>query len=173
MLKKQKLIILVGLPAAGKTKYAKEYIKKNDNTVIVSSDRIREDMAELKINCNDERAIYQEMQHRVKKSLSYGKNVIVNATNLKIKYREPYIHLARKINKDVVVEAHVILTDIDECAETDKIKKQLGLGFLKKCMGEFQMPLYREGYSNIFYHFTSTKAITLEEEMPVETCGLS
>lgn len=166
-MKKQKLIILVGLPASGKTKYAQEYTKTHADTVIVSTDKIRNDMKELGVLNEDERNVYIEMQHRVKKSLSYGKSVIVNATNLKMKYREPYIYLAKRINPDIVIEAHLILADIDECAETDKIKKQLGLDFLKKCMGEFQLPVAEEGYSQIVYYFNSPKCISQEKEVPV------
>lgn len=166
-MKKQKLIILVGLPASGKTSYAREYTKTHPDTVVVSSDRVREDLKDLKISYTDERVVYQELQHRVSKSLRYGKSVIVNATNLKVKYREPYIYLARKINKEIVIEAHVLLADIDECAETDKIKKNLGLDFLRKCMGEFQMPLGSEGYDEIVYKFVSEKSASNEKEMPV------
>ncbi len=166
-MQKQKLIILIGLPASGKTKYAQEYSKTHPNTVIVSTDRVREDKEALGLDIKDERTIYEEMQHRVRKSLKFGKNVIVNATNLKVRYRQPYIYLAKKFNPDLEIEAHVILADIDECAEADKIKKRLGLDFLRKCMGEFQLPLESEGFNKIEYHFVSTKAISQEKEMPV------
>lgn len=164
-MKKQKLIILVGLPAVGKTKYAKEYIRKNPNTVIVSSDKVRDDMTALNIDIADQRKIYDEMHYRVKKSLSFGKDVIVNATNLKIKYREPYIRIGRKI-PNLSIEAHVIVGDIDDCAQSDKVKKQLGLDFLKKSMGEFQIPLKAEGYDDIKYIFTSKQVKSNEKEMP-------
>lgn len=166
-MRRQKLIILAGLPAVGKTKYAKEYIRQHPNTVIVSSDRVSEDMATLKIDTQDKRKIYEEMRYRVKKSLSYGKDVIVNATNLKIKYREPYIKIGKKF-PNLDIEAHVIVGDLDDCAASDKVKKQLGLDFLKKSMGEFQIPLMREGFSSIKYEFVSEKVKSSEKEMPEE-----
>lgn len=166
-MRRQKLIILAGLPAVGKTKYAKEYIRQHPNTVIVSSDRVSEDMATLKIDTQDKRKIYEEMRYRVKKSLSYGKDVIVNATNLKIKYREPYIKIGKKF-PNLDIEAHVIVGDLDDCAASDKVKKQLGLDFLKKSMGEFQIPLMKEGFSSIKYEFVSEKAKSSEKEMPEE-----
>lgn len=166
-MKRQKLIILVGLPAVGKTKYAKEYIRQHPNTVIVSSDRVNEDMAALKIDTQDKRKIYEEMHYRVKKSLSFGKDVIVNATNLKIKYREPYIKIGKKF-PNLDIEAHVIVGDLDDCAASDKVRKQLGLDFLKKSMGEFQIPLEKEGFSSIKYVFVSEKAKSSEKEMPEE-----
>ncbi|MBP3707124.1 MAG: ATP-binding protein [Clostridia bacterium] len=163
-MRKQKLILLVGLPASGKSVYAKEYLRTHDNTVVVSTDRIHSDIKELGIQIKSAEDIFREIKHRVRKSLLFGKNVIVNATNLKIEYRESFIKMARKVNKDISIEAHVIVADFDDCVERDaKREKSLGIDFLKKQMGTFQIPVMEEGYSAIEYYYTSSEDNNLED----------
>ena len=151
---KQKLIILVGLPSSGKTTYAKEYLRRNPNVAIVSSDRIRNDIDELNIKIQNETKIFKEMRHRVRKSLKFGRDVIVNATNLKIKYRKVFIDLGKEFG--ATVEIHMVVTPFDVCCEREI--KRFGLSEESACdkviktMGEFQLPLITEGVDKILYH---------------------
>ena len=83
-----KFIMLVGLPAAGKDTWAREYIKKHPNTVIHSSDDIREELYGDASCQNNPEKVFEIMAARTIKSLQEGKDVIYNATNLKYKKRK-------------------------------------------------------------------------------------
>lgn len=156
-MRRQKLIILVGLPASGKSYYAFNYLKTHSNTVVISTDRIKQDIKELQIQIKDETKIFDEMRHRVRKSLRFGKDVIINATNLKIKYRKPFICLAKSVNKDIVIEAHVIVSSIDDCIERDSGReKHLGQKHIMDKMGEFQIPTKGEGFNSVEFYYNSS-----------------
>ena len=79
--KNQKLIILKGVPASGKSTFAREYVKGRRDTIIVNRDSIRE-------MCGDywmperENYITSVENFMVEKGLEKGYTVMVDATNL-------------------------------------------------------------------------------------------
>ena len=173
-MRKQKLIILVGLPASGKSCYASNYIKTHENTVVISTDRIKQDIKDLQIQIKDETKVFSEMQHRVRKSLRFGKDVIINATNLKIKYRKPFINLARSVNKDISIEAHVIVSSIDSCVDRDeKREKHLGQQHIVDKVGEFQIPTKGEGFNVIEFYYNSPVISSEKSEIDFEYFSLA
>ena len=75
---KPSLYVMVGLSGSGKSAIAKEYQKKISNSVIVSSDEIREEL------CNGDRAdqsknneVFRIFHDRIRKNLEKHKSVIV------------------------------------------------------------------------------------------------
>ena len=80
-----KFIMLVGIPAVGKDTWANEYVKKNPNTVIHSSDDIREELYGDAANQSSPAQVFDLMRSRTLADLRAGKNVIYNATNIKYK----------------------------------------------------------------------------------------
>lgn len=81
----QKLIILQGLPASGKSTYAKKLVNENpENTVIVNRDSIREGLGKYWIPSRENLVTIIE-DSMIIESLKKGYNVIVDATNLNTK----------------------------------------------------------------------------------------
>ena len=79
--KNQKLIILKGVPASGKSTFAREYVKGRKDIIIVNRDSIR-------VMCGDywlperEDYITSAENFMVEKGLEKGYTVMVDATNL-------------------------------------------------------------------------------------------
>lgn len=82
----QEVIILQGLPASGKSTYAKKLAYKNPkNVIIVNRDSIREGLGKYWVPSREN--LVTKIEHNIiRESLLEGYNVIVDATNLNNKY---------------------------------------------------------------------------------------
>lgn len=111
-----KIIILKGLPASGKSTWAKETIKKHPNQYKrVNKDDLRA-MIDAGIWSKDnERQILATRNALIDQFLSEGKNVIVDDTNLNPKHIEDITNLFK-----VEIEVKFFDVDIDECISRDK-----------------------------------------------------
>lgn len=83
-----KAIITVGISASGKTTWAKEYVKKNKNTINVNRDDLRfsltgaKDWSEYKFNKANENLITSVQKDIIKHAAEKLKDIIVSDTNL-------------------------------------------------------------------------------------------
>ena len=78
----QKVTILQGLPASGKSTYAKKLVNANpENTIIVNRDSIREGLGKYWVPSR-ECLVTQIEQFMIKEALLKRYNVIIDATNL-------------------------------------------------------------------------------------------
>ena len=92
-----KLYMMVGLPASGKSTIAKE-IAKSKKAIIVSSDELRKELLG-DINEQSQNAkIFEEVEKRIKEGLKQG-NVVYDACNINYKKRRAFL---QKLNKMVV-----------------------------------------------------------------------
>lgn len=102
--------ILVGISGSGKSTYAHEkWLKDPQNTIIINRDKIRELLfgyTEESISkyysisyLNKLEDIITEYENiLIKNSLSLGKNLIIDATHLKLKYLKRYLEYENEIN---------------------------------------------------------------------------
>lgn len=82
---KPKLYVLVGLSGSGKSTLAAQLAESNENTVIVSSDAIREELTGKIEDQSRNNEVFEIFHQRIRKNLEEGKNTIADATNLLIK----------------------------------------------------------------------------------------
>ena len=144
---KPKLILLVGIPGAGKTTYAKEYIKSNLKTVHLSSDLIRAELYGDESIQGNPSEVFSLMQQRAMGALSEGKDVIYDATNITRKDRSSIIGICPKFTK---IEAHIIWAPIETCIERDATRdRTVGKAVIDKMLKRFQAPYYDEGIDEI------------------------
>ena len=129
--KNKKIKILVGVPASGKSTWARKELARNPNVVSVSRDDFRyglrnSGVTEPKI----ESMITELVDSTIMKSLSFGLDVIIDATNLKKSYIEHFINLV-KHNADV--EFIVFDISLETAIERDKNReKSVGEHVIKK-----------------------------------------
>jgi aprataxin len=139
----QKVIVLVGLPGAGKTTYAQKF--KDKGYVIVNQDHLGDVKQCLRLT---------------RQALLQGKSVVIDRTNVSLKQRALFLDIAREF--DVKCECHVLSTGIRTCLErvknrknhptmvegmTDEEKSEVVQFFAT----EYQAPLYTEGFSVVSY----------------------
>ena len=143
-MKKPNFYMLVGLSGSGKSSY-----KFEEEIIKVSSDALR---AELYGDENDQAhnsEIFNELHRRIINFLKKGNNVVYDATNLSRRRRIAFLNNIKYINctKNCIVFA----TSYKECIKRDSERdKTVGKSIILKQMRQFQMPIFNEGWNNIF-----------------------
>lgn len=157
--------LLVGIPGAGKSYYANEVASLDSNTVIVSSDDIRQ---ELWGDVNDQQnpsAVFDEMFIRTVDAMKKGKNVIYDATNLSSKTRKATLERLRKaIGKNFLATCTVITCSISECKRRQNMReRKVPDEVIDRMVRQFQVPWYNEGWDSI-YVFNYGKKQNIDRE---------
>ncbi len=124
-----KLKILIGLPASGKSTWAKEFCEKNTDWVRVNRDDLRNMRGKYWVP-KQENMISDWEYESVVTALSYGLNVILDATNLNEDRRNSFIaslddHPVQKL--DFQVELMHFDVSVEECIKRDA-KRANGVG---------------------------------------------
>ena len=140
-----RLVLLIGIPGAGKTTYAIEHI--NDNAVYLSSDAIREELYGDESIQGDPSEVFSLMQSRAVEALNEGQDVWYDATNITRKDRASIINLCPKFAK---IEAYLIWVPIEECIKRDASRdRTVGKEVIDRMLKRFQAPYYDEGIDEI------------------------
>lgn len=78
---------MCGLSGSGKSTIATQIANENPNTIIVSSDAIREELTGNYEDQEHNEEVFKIFHNRIRKNLENKKNVIADATNLTMKSR--------------------------------------------------------------------------------------
>lgn len=116
-----KLIILKGVPASGKSTWAREFVKGKKDWVIVNRDSLREGRGDYWIPEQEKFISYLEEFH-VFKALEMGFNVIIDATNLNPKTQKKWIDIAESLS--VEIEWKEFTVPYDVAVERDKNRER-------------------------------------------------
>lgn len=117
-MKKSGMILVIGLPGAGKSYFASRLAVRLD-AFYINSDEVRMRLVQDRSYTFTERVmVYNTMLDMAKRALSRGEMVIVDATFFKRALRNKFTHLPDSFN----TEWHVIEIRADE----DTIRKRLG-----------------------------------------------
>jgi predicted kinase len=104
-----KVIITRGLPASGKSTWAKEYVAENPDFVIIEKDQIRKDSRLFKDGVyvhkrGDEGIVIKERDRLIRQALQSGKSVISSDTNLVQKHVAQISAIARQNKAEVEIK---------------------------------------------------------------------
>lgn len=123
-----KIIITIGLPASGKTSFAKEYIKNHPDTVIVCQDDLRAMLYNSHFTKENERLMVKIRNECIKTALDNGKNVIIADTNLSELNTQKYIKdYFKELYPDIEFEEVRFDTPVEECIKRD-LKRPVSVG---------------------------------------------
>lgn len=95
-----KMLVLQGVPASGKSTFARELASRDHSYVIVNRDSIRESRGDYWIP-EQEDYISAIEEFSINDAISRGLNVIIDATNLNPKTIEKWKQMATKLNCDI------------------------------------------------------------------------
>ena len=118
-----KLIMLSGLPAAGKSTRAKEIMISHGNFVRVNKDLLRVMLHFNKWTGNNEKVTQKVQRVIVKELLQNNINVIVDDTNLSQKHRDSWENLCKEVNAKFAMENLSKEIDLKELFERDANRK--------------------------------------------------
>ena len=123
----QKIIMLKGLPASGKSTWAKEKINENSNYIRINKDDIRESITG-KWTPKKEKIVISIRNSLIKAGISLGKNVIIDDTNLNPKHEQSLKTLAQELGVEFEINDSFLKVPVEECVERD-IKRDKSVGY--------------------------------------------
>lgn len=120
-MKNLKILILIGIPASGKSTWSSDFVRNNPNWIRVNRDDYRlmlrnEQMCEPKV----EDLVSELLESSIEKALSKKLNVIIDNTNLKVKYINQFIE---KFKYSADIDYRVFDISLDKAIERDKNRK--------------------------------------------------
>lgn len=96
--------MLKGLPASGKSTYAKELVTKDHNWVRVNKDDLRAMMNNGEFSSKLEKQIVKTEREIAENALKNGKNVVIDDTNFNQTHEEYFRQLAKSYNAEFEVK---------------------------------------------------------------------
>lgn len=146
-----KLIIMSGVAGSGKSTWANNYAQNNANTLILSTDEIRQKLFNTQYpDRESEKIIRQTILNKAREAASQGINVIVDSAVVKNKsimrwYRQlaPYF----KVRELVIID-----TPLEKCLEQNNQRDRHVPESVIKEMFSFKEPLsqeMRDSFDNI------------------------
>lgn len=141
-----KLIMMVGIPASGKTTYAKTLAERT-GAVWLSSDDIRKEFDITKYDAESTKFVFGVLHERMTQALSEGKNVIHDATNVK---RWDRAKALNAVPRGTHCEAVIMATPVDVCLERNRKRADSVPDYvIEKMVKNFQVPVIGEGFDSI------------------------
>ncbi|MGM9795755.1 MAG: AAA family ATPase, partial [Candidatus Aphodosoma sp.] len=116
-----KCIMLIGLPGAGKSYWSKKYIQKNPDTILVSSDSIREEVFGDVNDQSHNGEVFNIVHQRVVAAIKNGRDVVLDATNLSRKRRIGFL----KSIPDCLAEAIVFAIPFEFCCKRNAARDRV------------------------------------------------
>lgn len=140
-------IMMVGLPASGKSTFAKELAEQN-GAIICSSDEIRREIFGDE-NCQDDNTrVFKILHNRIKENLKNGNNVIYDATNLSEKRRRAFLQELEGIACEK--KCLIMATPIGDCCNYNLARERRVPGFvMDKMYRNYNPPYWYEGWDMI------------------------
>ena len=125
----KKILILRGLPASGKSTYAKNLLTQNPHTwKRLNKDELRAMLDNSVHSKTNEKFIENVRDMMLVEALKEGKNVVVDDTNLSERPVERIKQIVQQYMKDsgetVDIEIRDIETSLEECLERDKKREK-------------------------------------------------
>lgn len=133
-----KLIICVGLPASGKSTWAKNYLTENENTVRVNRDDFRLMLKNQQVVPHYIEQLINELQETtILKALHQRQNVVVDNTHLKARYINQLIKMT-EFSADIHFQ--VFDVPLEVCLERDNLRElKVGEEVIRKMHADFEL----------------------------------
>src|SRR5574343_1364540 len=116
-----KLVMTRGLPASGKSTYAKELIK-NNNFKRVNKDLLREMIDDSKWTRGNEKFVLKARNNLISLMLSEGYNVVCDDTNFASKHEETLRQIAAQNKADFEIKEFEV--SVEECIKRDLLRQK-------------------------------------------------
>jgi len=143
---KPKLMMLVGLPASGKSTMSKQ-LQEIHNAVAHSSDKIREEISGDRANQSINQEVFELLHKRVKEDLKAGKNVVYDACNINWKRRKSFLS---ELKVDCEKVCIFLATPHKDCVELNNSReKPIPTDVITRMYKNFYIPQSYEGWDLI------------------------
>ena len=121
-----KIIMLKGLPASGKSTWARERQKEGGNFLVISKDEIRKMFGGYKPS--REKEVLRIRNKLIEMGIQMRRNVIVDDTNLNPKHERHIAKMARELGAKFEVNDEFLKVSPDECIKRDLHRGEKAVG---------------------------------------------
>lgn len=153
---KPKLYVMVGLSGSGKSTLAKQLTDAEKNTIIISSDSIREELTGKVKDQSKNEEVFKIFHKRIREGLENKHNVVADATNITMKSRRAILSNVRSL--DVHRVAYFVPKPFEQC-KVDNLHREHPVPeeVLDKQIRKFQIPFAEEGFDECALHIFNTE----------------
>lgn len=145
-----KFIMLCGIQGSGKSTLAKKLHSEIKNSIILSSDAIRQELFEDENEQSGNNDVFDLMNKKTNELLMQGKTVIYDATNLSRKRRK---HLIRYIVKADEYEVYYLNTSFVQAQKNNANRSRIvSVDVIEKAYKTLQIPIESEGWDRVIYY---------------------
>ena len=146
------LFMMVGLPASGKSTFAKTITYGNSKPVIHSSDKLREELYGDAAIQGDNNQLFAELHKRIKRDLLQGKSVVYDATNIKKRTRIMFLRDISNIKCRKI--CFVMATEYEACIYNNQQReRKVPEDVIHRMFMNYNPPHESEGFDVINYVF--------------------
>lgn len=146
-----KFIMLCGISGSGKSTIS--YEMATDNTVILSSDDIREELFGNSGDQQNNTEVFRLMHDRTINALKNGMDVIYDATNLSSKRRTGFLDELIKRIPGLQTELHITLATPGQCLRNQQNRNRQVPNYVPyKHAKAFQLPTLQEKWDTVIIH---------------------
>jgi len=115
-----KIIMTVGIPASGKSFWAKEEVRKDpEGTTRINRDDLRNMMSNYHFSDSNEKLVSEVRSATLRSALKKGRNVILDETNLNPRNFEEVCTMVKELNISAMVMEKPFYIDLEEALERD------------------------------------------------------
>ena len=131
----RKVTITSGIPASGKTTWAKEQQKKDPNIIRVNKDSLREMLNDGRYSKTNEKFVLKVRDFIISEAVNNGNNVIVDDTNLSSKHKD---RITQLVKGSAIIKTKNFDISLEECVERDLHRKNsVGEKVIKDMYNQF------------------------------------
>ena len=146
------LIVLVGLPASGKS-YKSQELAKEYNATVFSSDDLRQEIFGDIDHQEDNDKLFKELHKRIKECLASSNSAIYDACNISYKRRMAFLQELNKIPCEKICV--VMATPYEECLKRNaERERKVPEYVIERMYKNFYIPWYIEGWDNIYIEYS-------------------
>ena len=182
--KKPELVVLIGVPASGKSTLTEKYEK--EGYLLLSSDKMRQEIygtgfpTDKKERDKLRSSIYKKIREGAAEALSEGKNVIIDSTNLTRKKRLQILRAVENIEAEKT--AILLICPPEECHRRNALRPEelrVPQREMERMIRSFECPSLGEGWDEIIpviseveYRFPEEKLKDFPQDNPHHTLTL-
>ena len=147
---KPTLIMLVGLPASGKSTFAEQFAEKN-NFDIVSSDKIRGMLYGDESIQGDSEEVFGTVHDEIFDNLYHGINTIYDACNIHKHHRIEFLNKVNEKVSECNKYCYHISTPLSVCFErNEKRDRKVPVSVISQMAVDFDKPIPQEGFDSVY-----------------------
>lgn len=166
----QTLYITVGLPASGKSTWAKKLVADNPNTYKrVNKDDLRAMLDVSHWSNGNEQFVLDTRDFIVREALKQGKSVIVDDTNLSLKHQERLENIVSHVNRGITIKIVFFDVSVDECIKRDSQRSESAkvgakvIGIMQRSFEQRKAELANSKFEVIVMNNTIQQPTTVEQ----------